>query len=475
MLALMLSGVVGLASLVFFLSAFFAPTLHRKDDFLWSGFGFFYALVLWICAQRFTGAILLGQLAGACLILAFAWQTLRLRATIAKHGIADIGSFSFLDWVGGGLKRQPKAPKVQTTPATPTSDPAIATKETVEKIEKIEETIAEKAIEKVDQVLESIDAPTAVVESVEEIVQEAIAETEAKIETAVDATEAAIPDSFQPEITSPSTPSNAVIPKQPKTTKNAPPKGSLGDRPKPKSKLFQWLFGGKKQPNPAVKPSNIAEVIESVAAEDEDWGEEETPVLEPVATTAKEVVEVVVAEQESLEASIKDPGITVEEIMVVVEESAAETIKTAENAVDSAIALEPPIEAVSPAETGDVEAEILEVAEVIEAAHQPDPSPEPEMLVVVVETVNTDNTEPETPVSETEKATDLPVIPVTTAMVEDSNWDDFDQEFDPYFGGDDASTKLENQVTADPGAQSETEETSDAPTDEPDAKTVDPA
>jgi hypothetical protein len=494
MLALMLSGVVGLASLVFFGSAFFAPKLHRKDDFLWSGFGFFYALVLWICAQRFTGAILLGQLAGVCLILAFAWQTLRLRATIAKHDIADIASFSLLDWVGGGLKRQPKAPKVQPPPATPA--PAIATEETVETIEKIgeleknEETVAEKAIEKVDQVLESIEAPAPVVEAVEEIVQEAIAETEAKIETGVDATEAAIPESAQPEITYPSTPSKGAISKQPKTktTKNAPPSGSGGDRPKPKSKLFQWLFGGKKQPNPTVQPSNIAEVIE---AGEDDWGEEENPVVDQVVTTVEEMAEVVVAEQESIEALITEPKAVVEEleeleefeefedvekIVTVVEETVAETLQPVENVVDSAIALESPMEVASPVETEEVAAESLEVTEVpevIEADSQPEPSPEPEPLVVD-ETVNADNTEPENPTSETEKAADLPVIPVTTAMVEDSNWDDFDQEFDPYFGGDDASTKLENQISADTGTPSETEAISDATTVETDTKTVDP-
>ncbi|MBE9197277.1 hypothetical protein IQ219_18645, partial [Synechocystis sp. LEGE 06083] len=98
MLALMLSGAVALASLAFFFSAFFAPKLHRKDDFLWSGVGFFYGLVLWNCAQRFTGAILLGQAAVVVLVLAFAWQTLRLRAAIARKSIVEVPSFSLLDW-----------------------------------------------------------------------------------------------------------------------------------------------------------------------------------------------------------------------------------------------------------------------------------------------------------------------------------------------------------------------------------------
>lgn len=108
MLALMLSGAVALASLAFFFSAFFAPKLHRKDDFLWSGVGFFYGLVLWNCAQRFTGAILLGQAAVVVLVLAFAWQTLRLRAAIASNAIVEVPSFSLLDWFAGGLQRKPK-------------------------------------------------------------------------------------------------------------------------------------------------------------------------------------------------------------------------------------------------------------------------------------------------------------------------------------------------------------------------------
>ena len=84
MLAYILAIAIALASVVLFFSAFFAPKLHRKDDFLWSGVGLFYGLILWLCAGRFTGAALLGQMAAVVLVLSFAWQTISLRAAIAN-------------------------------------------------------------------------------------------------------------------------------------------------------------------------------------------------------------------------------------------------------------------------------------------------------------------------------------------------------------------------------------------------------
>jgi len=111
MLAFILAIAVALASMIFFLSAFFAPRLHRQDDFFWSGVGFFYALVLWVCARRLTGGVLLGQLAAVTLILGFAWQTLRLRGLIANgETTLELQSFSLMDWLSGG-KRKPAAEK----------------------------------------------------------------------------------------------------------------------------------------------------------------------------------------------------------------------------------------------------------------------------------------------------------------------------------------------------------------------------
>ncbi|ARV58675.1 hypothetical protein BZZ01_08495 [Nostocales cyanobacterium HT-58-2] len=79
MLAYILALAVGLGSVALYLAAFFFPEIHRKNDFIWSGVGLFYALVLWIFAQRITGGLLLGHVASVALLGWFGWQTLSLR------------------------------------------------------------------------------------------------------------------------------------------------------------------------------------------------------------------------------------------------------------------------------------------------------------------------------------------------------------------------------------------------------------
>lgn len=83
MLAYILALVVGLSSVALYIAAFFFPEVHRKHDFLWSGLGLFYALVLWVCAGRITGGVLLGQTASVTLLGWLGWQTLALRRQIA--------------------------------------------------------------------------------------------------------------------------------------------------------------------------------------------------------------------------------------------------------------------------------------------------------------------------------------------------------------------------------------------------------
>lgn len=79
MLAQLLAAIVALGSATFYLAAFFFPEVHRQRDFVWSGVGFFYALVLWLCAGRLTGGVLLGQVASVSLIVWLGSQTLLLR------------------------------------------------------------------------------------------------------------------------------------------------------------------------------------------------------------------------------------------------------------------------------------------------------------------------------------------------------------------------------------------------------------
>ncbi|WP_084668879.1 Ycf66 family protein [Spirulina major] len=79
MLAHFLAIAVALGSSLFYLAAFFFPEIHRQRDFFWCGVGWFYALVLWICAGRITGGVLLGQTASVALLGWLTWQTLSLR------------------------------------------------------------------------------------------------------------------------------------------------------------------------------------------------------------------------------------------------------------------------------------------------------------------------------------------------------------------------------------------------------------
>jgi hypothetical protein len=79
MLAYILAVLVGTGSVGLYVAAFFFPEVHRQQDFIWSGIGFFYALCLWIYAHQITGGILVGQIASVALLGLFAWQILKLR------------------------------------------------------------------------------------------------------------------------------------------------------------------------------------------------------------------------------------------------------------------------------------------------------------------------------------------------------------------------------------------------------------
>ena len=74
MLSYALAIAVGLSSLILFSTAFLMSDIHRQDDFFWSGVGLFYALVLWFCATRITGSLLLGQTAAVALLISYHWS-----------------------------------------------------------------------------------------------------------------------------------------------------------------------------------------------------------------------------------------------------------------------------------------------------------------------------------------------------------------------------------------------------------------
>lgn len=85
MLAYILAFAVGIGSLAIYLAAFFFPEIHRKNDFILSGIGLFYALILWVFSPRITGGLLLGHVASVALLWWFGWQTLSLRRQLTPQ------------------------------------------------------------------------------------------------------------------------------------------------------------------------------------------------------------------------------------------------------------------------------------------------------------------------------------------------------------------------------------------------------
>jgi len=164
MLAYILALAVGLGSFSIYMAAFFFPEVHRKSDFTWSGVGLFYALILWACAGRITGALLLGQMAGVALLGWFAWETLTLRrlVTPVAQQTPIPGPANLAGAMGGplaglfGKKPEPaaKKPKFVRSPKPKTDVvPAPAVNPTEVKVEEkpatpsiAEEIIAKSAI-----------------------------------------------------------------------------------------------------------------------------------------------------------------------------------------------------------------------------------------------------------------------------------------------------------------------------------------
>ncbi len=92
MLAYILALAVGLGSFALYMAAFFFPELHRKNDFIWSGVGLFYALVLWVYGSRITGGLLLGHVASVSLLGWSISQTLQLRRQLTPEAQQTIPS-----------------------------------------------------------------------------------------------------------------------------------------------------------------------------------------------------------------------------------------------------------------------------------------------------------------------------------------------------------------------------------------------
>lgn len=134
MLAYILAFAVGLGSLALYTAALFFPEVYRKGDFIWSGVGLFYALVLWVCAGQIRGGLLLGQTASVALIGWLGWQTLTMRRNLTPTSqqtkVSEdlpaklVDSFKQLpQQVTGVFKRSKPATKIPTTP--PVTDQSV--------------------------------------------------------------------------------------------------------------------------------------------------------------------------------------------------------------------------------------------------------------------------------------------------------------------------------------------------------------
>jgi Ycf66 protein N-terminus len=120
MLAYILAVLIGTGSVGLYISAFFFPEIHRKQDFIWSGVGFFYALTLWIYARQETGGILVGQTTSVVLLGWFAWQTLKLRRQLVPvNQQTPIPNPTRLKEQLGWKQSPPKTAKPNSKPPAP--------------------------------------------------------------------------------------------------------------------------------------------------------------------------------------------------------------------------------------------------------------------------------------------------------------------------------------------------------------------
>lgn len=164
MLAYFLAIVVAITSLSLSVNAFVRPKIHRKDDFLWSGLGLFYALVLWVCAGRITGSVLLGQMAGVAIAIAFVWENIQLRSLITAEAESNsvLEGFSVLSFIAKSLTKLSQLGKKKTVSAgddqRKTEEMKKERTKTGEKLEavKLSEAV-EEAIEEVEEKFETVE------------------------------------------------------------------------------------------------------------------------------------------------------------------------------------------------------------------------------------------------------------------------------------------------------------------------------
>ncbi len=316
MLAYVLAIAIGLISIAFFLAAFFAPKVHRQDDFLWSGVGLFYALVLWVCAERITGALLLGQTAATLLLLAYGAETINLRGAIANpEKIPAMKSFSvtaFLLGFSGGLFNIFRKPKVQleTTPQpqaavkgeTSAVDRAVIEPETTQTEESSDSSKVTTAVDTEKQVeIEPIqavtNAETLEIETtkITEVTKTLVTETSQEVEEETEAIAPAIRETKEKIVST-----------------NRPPKTVKQEN------FFSRLFGKNKPKETGLTAAPILEA-------DEEFEEEKKKVQTPVnqTTATPETTETSPVELKTV-AEVVDEAVETSENLEIAEENVTE-------------------------------------------------------------------------------------------------------------------------------------------------------
>ncbi|MFM6192152.1 MAG: Ycf66 family protein [Planktothrix sp.] len=333
MLAYILAIAVGLGSFALYMAAFFFPEIHRKRDFFWSGVGFFYALILWVCAGRITGAVLLGQLASVSLLVWFGWEALALRRASTPVEQQTPIPADVKNRLNGFLGRQSPVISPQTTPKINLATPAEPLSElnsgvAEPAIEVHEETQPEQVSPSPDvveiqdhQIVEKIEEPVSSSETVEpEITVEEIPETPTVELTPVKAvTPTETPENVEekPPISSGKTPAKTITQSQ----KSIPAlvgmvsglignfTGLLNKQPKTKTpKPTTPNLSQSSQPDPVSPTSTVVESTssptDSVTSEFAEFEDLETTISstsEGVETETQ--AEVVVTEPETTETS----------------------------------------------------------------------------------------------------------------------------------------------------------------------------
>lgn len=286
MLAHILAIAVGLGSFAVYMAAFFFPEVHRKNDFFWSGVGFFYALILWVCAGRITGAVLLGQIASVALLGWFGLQTLYLRRVVTPISQKTPVPAKLQEQVEGLFAVQAQEPQVIPVPkvdnfdedgALPVAPPAPSEPAGVE--------YPPETVTTEPQIPVSSEIPSEIPEVLEEVSPSV--EPELTAETVIESEDEPVIDPPLPEPISPTKIEweDEEIEEETETISQPQTPSNPGSQPKRLSRVFRSITGlfnrGKNPPSSPVPVVETSQQNQSEAAKLEPETKE-TPTLETV-------------------------------------------------------------------------------------------------------------------------------------------------------------------------------------------------